>query len=131
MRTFWTRGSIPGATRAALLGLALAAGIGTGPAMAQEAMSPEETYLDLHRGLNAKMLCERVGYSRSQHMEIAKAIDEQVGGDIGAGRRLSLTVRARSEMLRAMPGKGCGHADMAGPRAMFEEKIASQLPAAE
>lgn len=123
----------------AALGLTVALAVAVAPARPVAAQdgdaaatppSAEDIYLQLHRGLNAKMLCERISFSRAEHMDIARRIDARVGGDIGAGQRLSLTVQARSEMLRAKPGKGCSHPGMAEPRQMFEALMAQDDAAA-
>ena len=79
-----------------LSGFALVALLAVAPAAADD-MADEATYSSYHRAIRAAELCENRVFDQDDHAKMAQVIDEKIHYALGAGKRLTLIERAKSE----------------------------------
>ncbi len=97
------------------------------PALADEAA--EATYVGYHQAIRAAVHCLRdnTEFNQPEQTKMGAVIDADVGFGVGAGRRLTLIEKAKSEMRDMVQKWGCKSDKLAPHLALFHEKLEPAL----
>lgn len=109
-----------------LSGFALVVALAAAPAAADD-MADEATYSTYHRAIRAAELCEDRVFDQDDHAKMAQVIDEKIHYALGAGKRLTLIERAKSETRDLIDKRGCGDPAVQESLAVFSADLAPAL----
>jgi hypothetical protein len=111
---------------AGLSGFAALVALTAAPVMADE-MADEASYSAYHRAIHAAELCEDRAFDQDDHAKMAQVIDEKIHYALGAGKRLTLIERAKSESGKLIDDEGCGAPAVQESLALFHADLAPAL----
>lgn len=109
-----------------LSGFALVATLAIAPAAADD-MADEATYSTYHRAIRAAELCDNRVFDQDDHAKMAQVIDEKIHYALGAGKRLTLIERAKSETRDLIDDEGCGDPAVQQSLSVFRSDLAPAL----
>ncbi len=95
-------------------------------AKAAEMTANEEMYLQLHKSIAAQEACSMSPLSRADHKKLAMIVDQAVNYDIGAGKRLSLIQKAKTDvrnMTTVKAARNCSSDSVKDLTTLFDQKL--------
>ena len=103
---------------------------GAADAQEQDAMTPEESFQQLHEAVVAYERCHDLQFDQDQSAALNDRIMEIVDANLGAATKLSLIVDANNEMGSRVGAMGCGDETVAAHLELFDAQLGDALSTA-